>query len=215
MLVVDMQRNLFLKIHSLDRTEIKDIKSYDTLALLNQAQEILIDKLIAEERYGDLRPITANSVVASGSFVTSGTFESGIDGAKVVDLAALTTYRTYLRSQSKLTRTYAPTVAAGTYTQNKPIRKEDVFRFETNGTNKPIFPNPRTIVNGKYLIVIPDGYSTITDIDVIYVKTPTALVISTPASDTSELPAYLHAQIVDIAVELSRQTVNINDIKNR
>lgn len=210
MLTVEMQRNFLLKIKSLDRIDIKDMSSYDILFLLNQAQDILIDRLIAERKFDLLRPITLSSDVST--FVTTGVYDSGINGAKVVKLDDLTTYRTYLNSQSKLTRTAVP-AATDVYMANKPVDKLEIFKFETNGTNKPIFTNPKEIIEGNYLIVLGDAYSTISHIIVIYVKTPTVLVISTPASDTSDLPSFLHQEIVDIAVQLARETVNINDLK--
>lgn len=213
MLVVEMHRSFLLKAHSLDRTDIKDIQSYDVLFYLNQAQDILIDRLIAERKYDAVRPITIHSVVASGSFIATGTYDPGINGAKVVDVSALATFRTFLRSQSKLTRTVVPLISSATYMQNKPVEHEELFKWETNGTNKPIFTNPKEMLEGKYLVVLPDAYSTITEIDVIYVRIPAVLVLTTPATDTCELPVHLHQDIVDIAVQLSGQTVNINDKK--
>lgn len=213
MLVVEMHRNFLLKVKSLDRTDIKDTASYDVLFYLNQAQDILIDKLIAEQKYDLLRPIILASEVAAAAFIATGTYNPGITGAIVVDLSALTTFRTYLRSQSKLTRTAVPVVSSAIYMQNKPIEKEEIFRWETNGTNKPIFTNPKEILEGKYLVVLPDAYSTITHELVSYVKTPTALIMTTPASDTCDLPAFLHQDIVDLAVKISTETINIYDTK--
>lgn len=215
MLTVEMHRNFLLKVKTLDRTDLVDIQSYDVLFLLNQAQNIIIDKLIAERRMTDLRPLILSQTVLAAGFIATGTYDPGITGAKVVDLSALTTFRTFLESHSKITRSAVP-AATDVYMINKPIAKEDIFRWETNGTNKPIFTNPKELVDGKYLIVIPDAYTTtVTSITSIYVKTPTTLVITTPASDTSDLPAHLHNEIVDIAVQLSQETVNVNDIKKR
>ena len=213
MLTVEMHRNLLLKIKSLDRTDIKDIQSYDALFLLNQAQDILIDKLVQERKFEYLRPLTLSQTVAHAAFVTTtGTYVTGINGAEAVDLSALTTFRNYLHSQSVLTRTAAP-VATSVSVMNKAIQKEDIFRYETNGTNKPIFTNPKEIVEGKYLIVLPDAYTTLASITAVYIKIPTVLVIVAPYSNTSDLPAFLHQDIIDIAVRLSQETVNVSDLK--
>lgn len=213
MLVVEMHRNFLLKVKSLDRTDIKDTASYDVLFFLNQAQDILIDKLIAENKYDLLRPIILTSEVAAIAFIATGVYNPGITGAIVVDLSALTTFRTYLRSQTKLTRSAVPVITPAIYVQNKPIEKEEIFRWETNGTNKPIFTNPKEILESKYLIILPDAYSTITHESVIYVKTPTVLIMTTPASDTCDLPAHLHQDIIDLAVKISMETINIYDTK--
>ena len=100
MLVVEMHRNLLLKIKSLDRTDIQDISSYDALFLLNQAQDILIDRLIVEKKFGDLRPITDSAPVLAAAFIATGVYDPGVNTAIVVDLSALTTYRNYLRSSA-------------------------------------------------------------------------------------------------------------------
>jgi len=213
MLTVNMYNNFLLKVKTLDRTDIASTGSHDVLFYLNQAQDILIDKLVQERKFEYLRPLTLSQTVAHAAFVTTtGTYVTGISGAAAIDLSALTTFRNYLHSQSVLTRTAAP-AATSVSVMNKAIEKEEIFRYETNGTNKPIFTNPKEIVEGKYLIVLPDAYTTLASITAIYVKTPTALILTTPASDTSDLPPFLHQDIVDIAVKLSQETVNINDIK--
>ena len=215
MLTVEMHRSFLLKVHSLDRTDIRDVQSYDVLFYLNQAQDIFIDKAIAEKNLEIIRPITDSQSVAHAAFVsTTGTYVTGITGAEAVDLSALTTFRTYLRSQSVVTRTAVP-ACTSVSVANKPIDALEVYQWETNGTNKPIFTNPKEIREGKYLIVIADGFTSIESIEIVYVKTPTVLVLSTPASDTCDLPAHVHQSIVDLAVQLSAETINVSDARKK
>lgn len=212
MLVAEMHRSFLLKVKSLDRTEIRDTQSYDVLFYLNQAQDIMIDKLLAEQKTDLLRPLMDDATVLAAAFIATGTYDPGIAGAKVVDLSALTNFRNYFRSQSKITRTAVP-ACTDQYVINTEIDKFNIFQFETNGSNKPIFTSPKCWQEGKYLVVLPDYYTSLSQVNVIYVKTPTVLILTTPASDTCDLPAQLHQQIVDLAVELSMETINIRDKK--
>jgi len=208
---IEMHRSFLLKAHTLDVTEIKDMSSYDIMALLNQAQNDIISDRYFAKKYDDLRPITKS--IETNTFDSS--YFTGVTGTKVVDLKTITDYVYYLRSQSKMTRTYVPTVSTATYVANIPIDYSSLLFFETNGSNRPIFKNPKEIVEGDFLVVLPDYYTTILYIDVIYIRKPLELTLEVPiatTTNTCELPTNLHQTIVDRAVELSMQTINRNEL---
>ena len=206
-----MHRAFLLKAHTLDVLEIRDMASYDVMSFLNQAQnDIITDKYI-HKQYNDLRPITTS--IETNTF--DSTYSTGVTGTKVVDLKSITDYLYFLRSQSKMVRAYAPTVSSATYVANIPIEYSTLLFFESNGSNRPIFKNPKEIIEGDFLVVLPDYYTTISYIDVIYVRIPLELTLDTPTSTTTntcELPAYLHQVIVDRAVELSMETINRKEL---
>lgn len=208
---IEMHRAFLLKAHTLDVIEIRDMSSYDVMSFLNQAQnEIITDRYI-HKQYNDLRPITTS--IETNTFDSS--YATGVSKAKVVDLKTITDYMYFLRSQSKMTRLYAPTVSSATYVANIPIEYSTLLFFESNGSNRPIFKNPKEIIEGDFLIILPDYYTTISYIDVVYIRIPLELTLDTPTSTTTntcELPAHLHQDIVDRAVELSMQTINRQEL---
>jgi hypothetical protein len=126
-------------------------------------------------------------------------------------------YRTYLRSQSKLTRTMVP-VVTDMYFANDMVDYSVIRLFETTDINRPIFSNPKCFIEGEYLVVVGDAYSTISAIDLVYIRDPKALHLTVDSDDyttTCELPVELHERIVDVAIRIAGETVNINDIKNK
>lgn len=232
MTVIDMQHMFLLKIKTLDRTDIKDPFSYDIVALLNNAQEILTDELIMNKRYDLLRPVTESvttTTVSSPAFDSSYATGINADGEgsqvnlRVVKLTTLaitanTVFRSYVRSQSEITRTYSPTIAGAINVQNEDIPKDIIGDFETNGTNFPIFTRPKAILEGDYLIVLGDYYTNISKVYSVVVRSPKILHLTTNSGvnvTTCELPVELHNLIVDKAVQIFGETVNINDLKKR
>jgi hypothetical protein len=115
-----------------------------------------------------------------------------------------------------MTRTQVPAIVSGTYVNNIPVTYDNLLFFESNGTNKPIFKNPKEILEGDFLIVLPDFYTTISHIVVVYIRVPLQMTLDTPVggstTNTCELPIHLHQDIVDRAVALSMQTVNRNEV---
>lgn len=225
MTTVEMQEAFLLKIKTLDRIDVRDMNSYDIMVLLTDAQLRITQEAIAAKDFGAIRPIIEAKAVTS--WITSA-FPAGISGnVKVIDLGNIsgittnTKYMAYVRSQSKVTRTAVPVVGSGTYVNNQEIPREIVANFETNGSNSPIFTNPRCFVEGDYLVVIPDAYTTISEIVAVVVRTPKMLGLSAdsgsgtvlPTVTTSELPAALHQRIVDLAVQIYGDTVNVNDLR--
>jgi len=220
MTVVEQNREFLAKIKSLDREDIKDPSSYDVIFALNQGQDSIIDELLANNNIGALRPIT-ESVVTASPF-DDASYVSGINGAHIVDLTSLSTsvmaYRNYVRSQSEMYRSNAPEILVGAkvYVQNEEIPKEIRGDFETNGTNVPIFTQPKCFLEGNYLIVLADGYTTTTNVQVTVIRQPKALSLATDDTTnvtTCELPAEFHKMIVDRAVRIYSETVNVNDVK--
>jgi len=219
MTVIEMNHSVLLKLKTLDRVDIKDPNSYDIVTLMNNAQDIIVDELVINKKYEYLRPITESISTLAASFDSS--YTSGINGADIIDLSGLavtanTEYRNYIRSQSKITKTYAPTISSRVYLNNQEISKEELNIFEYNGTNRPIFTNPKALLEGDYLIVVPDYYTTISEIISVVVRTPKILDLTTNTgayTTTCELPVELHQIIVDKTVQLFAETINVNDIK--
>jgi hypothetical protein len=213
---IEMQRSFLLKAHTLDITQLRDVSSYDIMFLLNQAQDEIIMEKYLSRKFDDLRPITTGEEVLAAAFETA--YPSGIQGASVVDLKDLTNYNLYLRSQSKMWRSAAPPISVGSpiYVNNDPVNYENMLFHESNGTNRPIFKNPKEMVEGDFLIVFPDYYTTLVAVVVVFVRKPLQMTLDTPDSTTTntcELPGFLHQDVVDKAVQLSMQVVDRNPSK--
>jgi hypothetical protein len=87
---------------------------------------------------------------------------------------------------------------------------------ESNGTNRPIFKNPKELIEGDFLVIVPDYYTTLTAIVVIYVRKPLQMTLGTPGgteTNTCELPTFLHQDVVDKAVQLSMQTISREPVR--
>lgn len=203
MTVLEMYHNFLLKSHSLDNVLIPDINAFDFLAVVNNAQDRFVDEMFANKRLDILVPFVTASNVLAASFSTE--YTHGVQGASCVKLTSLTGYRFYIASQSNATRTHAPTVSSAKNIQNIPITRIDLPKYENNGTNKPVFSHPVELLEGSYLVVLPDAYTTLVSIYVTYLKNPQKLVISGPGSGevaTCELNANWHERIVDIALDI-------------
>lgn len=231
MTVVDMHHLFLLKLKTLDRTDIKDPLSYDIVAILNQAQDIIIDELIENKRFDLLRVLMSSTSVAKASF--DATYVHGIntdgdstnvpvgviklDDPTIVPITPVEmTYRSYVRSQAGVTRTQTPAVTPEVNVQIEEISKDLIGDFEINGSNYPIFTNPKGILEGSYLIVMGDYYTDLLHIIPVVVRTPKRLHLTdnvSPNVKTCELPTYLHEVIVDKAVQIFGDTINRQDLK--
>lgn len=227
MTVVDMFRSFQLKAKILDRTDLPTVWATDAVAILNNAQDQIVDELIAARSYDLLRPITEAISTTSGWDAYTGGINADGEGAQVnlrvvklstLSVTASTVFRNYIRSQSEITRTYAPVVTPAVAVANEEITRELIGNFETNGTNFPIFTRPKAILEGDYLIVLGDYYTNISKVVSVVVRSPKILHLVTNTGayvSTCELPAYIHERIVDRAVQIYNSTVSIHDLTKK
>jgi len=156
------------------------------------------------------------------AFVPVGTYDPGINASAVIDLAGLVlpssplSYRNYIRSSSNIDHSFAPTFTAKDVS-NEEVPMEIIRDFEANGSTVPIFTNPKCFVEGDYLIVLADGYSTFVSVLAVVIRQPKALALTTASPTTEtitcELPSQIHQVIVNTAVQLYQSTINANDAK--
>jgi hypothetical protein len=145
-------------------------------------------------------------------------------------------YFLYIRSNSKLSKTYKGTVdtkdgAHLAITSNKTIREDDVQHVLSTFDNKAILRNPYVVLNSGqnddtsenvYLNVIHDTYTEIAAVDLVYYRKPKKFnvigVDNTEVLDHCELPENVHMEIVEGAVEMfiveNRYRLSGNSNKN-
>jgi hypothetical protein len=229
MTVIEMIHSFWLKAKTLDETGADSVKSFDVVTLLNNAQDIVIDELVSNRAWQYVRPITTSFVftdISTPDFTDS--YSHGIgyvqaDGTRTCDMLEVGTadpyhtYRNYIRSQSKISRTAVPQLT-DERVSNEDITQEFIHEIETSGTNVPMFTNPKALLEGGKLVVIGDGYTTMSEVTVVFVRVPTVLdpTVTTVwangvrgVSTTCELPTELHQRIVDVAVGIFYSQVNV------
>jgi len=232
MTVIEMIHSFWLKAKTLDQTEVESVKSFDVVTLLNNSVDVVIDELVQNKRWDLLRPITTSFVFTGSSTPAfDSSYYHGIEtntdhtrNCVLPSIGTLTpyyTYRNYIRSQSNIDHSDAPTIT-GANVSNEDIPIEFIREVETSGTNVPMFTNPKTIQEGGNLIVIGDGYTTINNVTVVFVRTPAILdPVNTVAWSngvrgqvtTCELPTDLHQRIIDVAVNMYYAQVNTKQSK--
>ena len=94
------------------------------------------------------------------------------------------------------------------------ISKEDMFRFFSDLNNTPYFKNPKIVLESeestakRTIRIIVDSYSTLSKFEINYVKKPTPINIG--SSITSELPEFLHTNLVTMAVQEAVKSLYIS-----
>lgn len=196
----EMIYQFWLKAKTLDRVDVESVKTFDVVTVLNDAQEILIDELVKNKAWSYLRPLTTwfsfsdSSIPSYYANFLSG-IEPGLSRTVTINLSEIGsvdpyyTYRNYIRSQSVVHRHAAPlTNTIGDYLQSNWTANEDwpndrIKEIETTQVNIPIFYNPKAILEGSFLTIVGDGYTTIESGVVIFVRN-IALLGTTNSSET-------------------------------
>lgn len=153
----------------------------ENIAALNQA-------------FDELSPViktdTGMAVVAA---------EAGFgSNAKKIDTMP-TDYWYYVRSSTKITRTGIQPLS-DEWAENMPIGTDKLFRSISGGGQWPIIINPLTYMIDDRVYLIHDGYTTVSQVDLTYLKKPIKLSLDT--DNECELPEHLHYDIADYAVRL-------------
>ena len=205
-----MVSNFLLEYDRLSSLSAPGYENSEIVRFLEKAQIELVTQLYQSKQYmliDDLFVTYTYSSPSSYSYVTG-------TSAKYVDLNTSTTrYMFYVASYSDLTRTQAPTISSAVTVQNQDITKNELKYYLTSAFNTPIFRYPKAMLDGAALIIIPDGYTTISKVTVDYLSQPKALSLSTNDSSnttTCELKTILHDQVVSKAVEMALIAIDPN-----
>jgi len=203
-----------------DRIVAQISKSYtddEIVSFLNRAQSQLIDELYKEKRYDLLGALFVNDSLTT-AISTSWDCDNGsyIDLSSHASLSATVKY--VLNATLTLTRTNFPVSTATETEVAEWISPLDVDKFtKDSGNSKILFRVPKMYQKGNKLLFIYDAYSTLTGIMLEYVKEPLVLTSGTPSSgqstNTSELKADLHDDIVTRAVYLAKEATDRLNIK--
>lgn len=204
MTVSEMITNFLLEYDRVASLSAPGVESDEIIRFLEKAQLELVSQLFAAKQYMLIDNLFETATFATGDL----TAWNSVTGAKSLALDKapnVTRYLFYVGSYSKTLRTAAPVISSGVTVQNQEISKEESKYYLPSAFNMPIFRFPKCFVEGLTLVVIPDGYSSISDIYVDYVMQPQPLYPTTLAGHvtTCELKELLHDQVVAKAVQLA------------
>ena len=79
------------------------------------------------------------------------------------------------------------------------------------GNSKIIFRNPKFYIDGEYLMILVDSYTTLTEVYPKYIRNPLVLSMDPQDedhTDTCELNPILHNSIVTKAVYLAKEATD-------
>jgi len=121
-------------------------------------------------------------------------------------------FRYYIDSTASVTRTSPESVSGKA--RCELIDKDSMTKFFADLNNTPYFKYPKVVLEteestAKRMIrIIVDSYSTLTGYEINYVKVPTPIDIS--GGTPSELPEFLHTNLVTMAVQEAVKSIYIS-----
>lgn len=174
-------------------------------SLLNRAQDYVIKERIASGDYGSLFPILVDSSTAASGGTN-----------KLYYRAVPADYWIYITSHSILTRTaidnsgFIPShvISSEVAIQNDTIEADAAIKFLPSSFNSQrIFKEPKSYIIDNNLYVIADDYSTITNIIMRYIRRRATI----DGSTICELPEVLHRAVVDKAIDIAKDIINVQN----
>lgn len=178
---------------------ISQIRYLKEIYFGNGEYERILSK--ADEVRDLIRRVTVNSTATSTAPYTYNSKSI----ASIVDLSQVTDFMFYIRSDSKITRSAMPLVETPSWMPNEFIKYSEKDKFLTTPVNIPIITKPGCYIENSglsnSLVIIHDIYTIITDskgVSIEYIKTPKDIT----NDNTSDLPNYLHEDVVKFAVEI-------------
>jgi hypothetical protein len=178
----------------------------EIIQFLDRAQYDIVDTLHRNRRYDLL-----DGLISTATDASPGAY-SLFAGAKtsLVTGTEYTRYLYYIDSYSKVARSALPSMSS-TVIKNEYIDRMQAKDFQTSDFNSPIFRFPKVYVEGVYITVIPDAFTTISEIYVDYVVNPKGLdktVDSSSLTTECELRESLHGEVVTKAVQFAQIATN-------
>ena len=229
MTVREMQEGVEILIRQIDKNLPNRLMSTDIEYYLTAAQNEIVSRrfsghnLVGEafeetvKRMEDLRLLNRIEKDIALDGVNN---PSNISNA-VYFSALPSDYMFYVKSFSTVTRT--DTTPTGFNTANKLIKSEDSSKYIATPYNNPILREPVAILIGSAtgdavdngILILHDSFTTIVTLDVQYLRKPLKLTSEALAGvyasgyvNTSELPEYLHQEIVTTSVRMITATEN-------
>jgi len=212
MTVTTMLANFLVEYDAVASASSPLYSDEEIIQFLNRAQYDIVDMLYRAKEFDLLDGLIVTDTNAAPAVHAQFVGVAGEGAGKTSDTSGggFTRYLYYVASYSEVTRTQVPVMAA-TIIKNTEIDKSQARFFATSAFNSPIFRYPKSYVDGVYVVVIPDAYSTISKIYVDYVSNPkelSATVSDASHTTTCQLRESLHEEVVTKAVQLAQVATN-------
>jgi len=197
--------NFLLEYDRVNSLSAPNYTDDEILTFINRAYKQVVADQVVARNYTLL-----DTLVATYTFGTLSTYTT-LSNAYYVDITQTqpanggTRFGYYISSSCTLSRSAVP-VATSTKVTNEYIDRNQAKDFESNSVNSPIFRNPKVFIEGDDLVIIYDNYTTVTALNLVYVKIPYTLVTGSPgAGETGSLETRedLDQTIITTAVHLS------------
>lgn len=183
---------------------------------LTKAEDELIKSFV---QLGDYKSIhTLVERIQTTSLSLDNTYTSKV---YYIDLyTVIPNFRYHISTRALITRT-DPTLTSQ-WVNCESISREDMYKFFENGFNTPYFKHPKIVLElsegttQSRLYLILDAYTSIptpAGIEVAYVRKPAGIDIDTSA--TSELPEFLHKDVVSLAVQEAVKSLYISKLPQK
>ena len=177
---------------------ISQIRYLKEVYLKDGEHQVILNK--ADE----LRDLTRRKLVDCTA-ISSGPLD-GI--ASTVNLTtSASDFMFYIRSDSKLTRSAMPIISTASWMPNEYIKYTDKDKFLTTPVHTPIIIKPGCFLENtgtaNSLVILYDSYTTLGTTGAIsleYIKEPDDITLE--AGGESELPNFMHEDIVKFAVDI-------------
>jgi hypothetical protein len=212
MTAVEMQEAFFIELTLYGRRATVD--SEDIFYYLNKAQDEMVHRWFNGQNeqgkgFGQsqqiteyLRPLVVKNTSVSSTYI--GSIQGDVHADKVQlpsDHLFLISSRSIVKDTTNPAQTPgSPRVGTGTARKvlNKQIQSDDIYRLLDDPFNTPIKTDPLVDLSGNELHIFTSASFVVTDVEMNYVKRPTAIGEST----NTELDEFVHNDIVDLAVTM-------------
>ncbi|HPQ79723.1 MAG TPA: hypothetical protein PLG47_04685, partial [Candidatus Dojkabacteria bacterium] len=178
-------------------------------SFLTKGEDILIQEYTKVKDWNSIYTVVENITIAPSAITQYG------NKAYYINLGTgVTDFRYYVSSRCMINKT-APIAIDDEKINCEIIDKENAYRFIVTGYNKPYFKYPKVFLEydrsnaREILVILIDYYSSIVDeFELTYVRKPAGIDID--GSVTSELPEYLHKDVVSLAVQEAVKSLYIS-----
>lgn len=189
------------------------------IKFVDQRKEVLratSDSVRSTDAWEDLRSLITDYTFVNDSSNTDLSQASGFPNALEASLSDLPDdYLHYISSRTKLSDGEG---GEGRYVNNRIVKSEKALDHSYYSKQSPFYEEFALMITSTSLVIIPmddlkDLFGPeITKVWFLYITTPSSVDIE--AGDDSDLPDHTHDEIVDMAVQLMRQSLGASVASN-
>lgn len=174
--------------------------------LLTKAQDELIQSFVQLKNYNSIYTVVEDAIDIADTSHSGQLFYHDLN-------TVIPDFRYFINAKAYITRT-SPSSSSG-YVDCELIESKDINKFLNGINNIAYFKYPKIVLQYKMdnypqLILILDNYSTLSSLDIKYIRTPANIDID--GSITSELPEFLHKDVVSLAVKEAVKSMYISKV---